>query len=423
MPKVRAYGADATLKACREASYAGAQLTGYRSLDCQSTDLSSAQPLGDDPLLGRGRNAQDPYRGLITDEGQIDIPFDLRGTGFWLTGLFGDPVTAAVNASGSISFAANPSPGATITLGGTVWTFVSGTPSGDETEIQATVTQTLDQLVSDLNASADVEVAKCTYSRPTSTQTLVIVFDTAGPTGNSFTLAASAASVSGPTLTGGGYSHVWESGAADIPSYTIEIGHPKLVTPVFFRHLGTVMESLNFEMGQEGPANARLQRVAQGEEKYTATIDASPDAYALRRFSQGRGFIRRGGSALAGVTGGSLTFSNNLERVRVIREDGKIEAADPTFASAEGSMSVRFDGATLVAEAANGDPVALEYGFTFPEGYALRFELPRVFLPKPKYAVSGPGGVEASFDWRAAYDDSEGTMLRAHLLNDVTSYT
>ncbi len=266
-------------------------------------------------------------------------------------------------------------------------------------------------------------MAKCTYSRPTSTQTLVIVFDTADPTGNSFTLAASAASVSGPTLTGGGYAHVWESGADDIPSYTIEVGHPKLMTPVFFRHLGTVMESLNFEMGQEGPANARLQLVAQGEERFAATVDANPTAYALRRFSQGRGFIRRGGAALAGVTGGSLTFSNNLERVRVIREDGKIEAADPTFASAEGSMSVRFDGATLVAEAANGDPVGLEYGFTFPEGYALRFELPRVFLPKPKYAVSGPGGVEASFDWRAAYDDGEGTMLRAHLLNDVTSYT
>jgi hypothetical protein len=80
MPKVRAYGADATLKACREASYGVAPLTGYRSLDFKSTDLSSAQPLGEDPLLGRGRNAQDPYRGLITDEGQIDIPFDLRGT-------------------------------------------------------------------------------------------------------------------------------------------------------------------------------------------------------------------------------------------------------------------------------------------------------------------------------------------------------
>ena len=85
-------------------------------------------------------------------------------------------------------------------------------------------------------------------------------------------------------------------------------------------------------------------------------------------------------------------------------------------------MSVRFDGATLVAEAANGDPVGLEYGFSFVDGYALRFELPRVFLPKPKYSVTGPGGVEASFDWRAAFDDTEGTMLRVRLLNDVTTY-
>ena len=331
-------------------------------------------------------------------------------------------MTTAVAATGTIAFTVNPSPGDTITLNGTVWTFVSGTASGDETEIQASLEDTLDQLVSDLNASADPEIATCTYSRPTGTQTLAITFDTAGPTGNAFTIAASAATVSAATLTGGGYAHVWESGADDIPSYTIEVGHPKLTAPVFFRHLGTVMESLNFEMGQEGPANARLQLVAQGEEQFAATVDASPDAFSLRRFSQGRGFIRRGGAALAGVTGGSLTFSNNLERVRVIREDGKIEAADPTFASAEGSMSVRFDGATLVAEAANGDPVSLEYGFTFPEGYALRFELPRVFLPKPKYSVSGPGGVEASFDWRAAFDDGEGTMLRAHLLNDVTSY-
>jgi hypothetical protein len=422
MPKVRAYGADATLKACREASYGVPPLTGYRSLDFKSTDLSSAQPLGDDPLLGRGRNAQDPYRGLVTDEGQLEIPLDLRGTGFWLTGLFGDPVTTAVAATGSIAFAVNPSPGDAITLGGTAWTFVAGTASGNETEIQGTLIQTLDALVDDLNGSADVEIAKCTYARPTGTETLAITFDTAGPTGNSFTLAASAASVSAPTLTGGGHAHVWESGADDIPSYTIEIGHPRLTTPVFFRHLGTVMESLTFEMGQEGPANARLQLVAQGEERFAATVDASPDAFSLRRFSQGRGFIRRGGSALAGVTGGSLTFSNNLERVRVIREDGRIEAADPTFASAEGSMSVRFDGATLVAEAANGDPVSLEYGFSFVDGYSLRFELPRVFLPKPKYSVTGPGGVEASFDWRAAFDDAEGTMLRVHLLNDVPSY-
>ena len=422
MPKVRAYGADATLKACREASLRRG--TAHR--------LSKPRLQVDGSVLGPAAGRRPAARPRPQCPGSVSRADHRRRAArhpagsAWHRVLADGPVRRSGDhggaATGTIAFTVNPSPGDTITLNGTVWTFVSGTASGDETEIQASLEDTLDQLVSDLNASADPEIATCTYSRPTGTQTLAIAFDTAGPTGNAFTIAASAATVSAATLTGGGYAHVWESGADDIPSYTIEVGHPKLTAPVFFRHLGTVMESLNFEMGQEGPANARLQLVAQGEEQFAATVDASPDAFSLRRFSQGRGFIRRGGAALAGVTGGSLTFSNNLERVRVIREDGKIEAADPTFASAEGSMSVRFDGATLVAEAANGDPVSLEYGFTFPEGYALRFELPRVFLPKPKYSVSGPGGVEASFDWRAAFDDSEGTMLRAHLLNDVTSY-
>ena len=179
---------------------------------------------------------------------------------------------------------------------------------------------------------------------------------------------------------------------------------------------------LTLNASDKGPANGTVQLVAQGEEKASVTIDATPDTFALKRFSQGRGFIKRDGVSLAGVTGGSLTFSNNLERVRVIRDDGKIEAADPTIATCTGAMTLRFDGATLVAEAANGEPVILEHGFTMAEGWELSFELFRVFLPKPKYAVSGPGGVEASFDWRAAYDEANATMLRATLLNDVASY-
>ena len=425
MPKVRAYGADATLKVCRETSYGVAPLSGYRSLDFKSTDLSSEQPLGDDPLLGRGRNAQDPYRGLITDEGKIEIPLDLRGSGFWLTGLFGDAVTVQTKAAGHIAFAGQPLANSTITLNGVTWTFVTGTPVGNQTQIGVSLDATLTALAADLNGSADAQVSKCTYTANTADDRLEILIDTAGTTGNTFTLAASANSggtASATTLTGGGYQHEWLSGGDDIPSFTFEIGHPKLITPVFFRHLGTVMESLAFEMGQEGPANGTVQLVAQGEERAVSTIDATPDAFTLKRFSQGRGFIQRGGVPLAGVTSGNLNFSNNLERVRVIRDDGKIEAAEPTFASCQGAMTVRFDGATLVAEAANGEPVALEYGFSMAEGWSLTFELFRLFLPKPKYAVSGPGGVEASFDWRAAYDEANATMLRARLLNDVASY-
>lgn len=423
MGKQRAYGADATLKAVRETQYGGATTGAVRQLDFKTADLSASIPLGDDPLLGRGRNAQAPYRGLVTDEGQLEIPFDLQGTGWWMTALFGDPATTPRAATGRLSFAEIPAPGATLTLNGVTWTFVSGVAAGNETEIGATLADTLTALVADLNAASDPALAAASYAVEDDTA-LGITHETTGPDGNAFTLAASAASAaarSAPTLSGGGYRHVWRSGADTLPSFLIEIGHPKLTNPVFFRHAGAVLEELSFQMGQEGPANATVSVVAQGEETESTTLEANPTAFDLRRFSEGRGRISRGGAPLAGVTAGSLTFSNGIERVRSIREDGRIDGADPTLATCEGSLTVRFDGETLVAEAASGDPVALVYGFSMAPGYGLSFTLPQVHLPKPKYAITGPAGVEASFEWRAAADE-EGVMLEVALLNDVATH-
>ena len=219
MPKVRAHGADATLEACREVSYGVGPPPPYRSLDFKTIDLSSEQPIADDPLLGRGRNAQDPYRGLITDEGAVDIPLDLRGGGFWLTGLFGDPTTTQTKATAYIAFSGQPLANSSIALNGVTWTFVSGTPSGNQTQIGANLDAALTVLAIDLNASADTQVAKCIYTANTDLDRLEVQFDTVGTGGNAFTLAASANSngtPSGPTLTGGGYE---QSGpAAAMPS-------------------------------------------------------------------------------------------------------------------------------------------------------------------------------------------------------------
>lgn len=152
------------------------------------------------------------------------------------------------------------------------------------------------------------------------------------------------------------------------------------------------------------------------------TIDSGPDSFTLRRFSQGRGTIKKGGSPLAGVTSGTFTYTNTLERIRLISGTNVVDALDPALAAVTGSLSVRFDGATLVAEATDGDAVSLEYGYTTADGFSLKFEFPRVFLPKPKFTLSGPGGVEVGFDWRAAYDATVTAMLRVTLFNDVSSY-
>ena len=74
-----AYSADATLLAARETSYGVLPASGCRSLDFKWTELSSSQPLDEEPLLGRGRKSQDLYRGLITDEGRLENSLDLRG--------------------------------------------------------------------------------------------------------------------------------------------------------------------------------------------------------------------------------------------------------------------------------------------------------------------------------------------------------
>lgn len=123
-----------------------------------------------------------------------------HGTGY----LPGDTITFnnAGFASGTIDFGStNPSNGDTITLNGVVWTFVSASPGANETLIKATLAATLVQLVAGLSASADPLIYVANYV--TSDSVLTIQYGHAGIVGDSYTLAASAATPSGPTLTGG----------------------------------------------------------------------------------------------------------------------------------------------------------------------------------------------------------------------------
>jgi Phage tail tube protein len=319
MGKTRAYGADCVLLAAFEGSYGIAPASGFTRLSFKDSTLGAERPLGYDPLLGQGREAQDPFYDAIKDEGDIGVPLDLRGLGFWLKGMFGAPVS----------------------------------------------------------------------------------------TGNQ----------------DGTFTHVFTSGGV-LPSLTLEIGHAKLAVPRFFRHGGVKCDKFAFTMARTGAANATVSVVAQGETEAAQTIDSAPASFALKRFSQGSGTIRIGGTQLANVVGGKISFANNLERVETIRSDGLIDGVDETEATAEGAVDVRFStDTTLTAAIAAECPVDLEYGFAIPgTTFALTFHLPRVFLPKKKQEIKGPGGIQASYDWRAARDPGTGYLLRATLTNDVAGY-
>jgi hypothetical protein len=91
------------------------------------------------------------------------------------------------------------------------------------------------------------------------------------------------------------------------------------------------------------------------------------------------------------LTSGAVTYSNNLEKIETIRDDGLIEGADPTIAALTGRIDVRFAETTLIDLAADGTPVDLEFAYTLSSQARLVLTAHEVYLPKPKLAVEGPG--------------------------------
>ena len=71
------------------------------------------------------------------------------------------------------------------------------------------------------------------------------------------------------------------------------------------------------------------------------------------------------------------------------------------------------------AVAAGGTPVDLEFAYTLSAQSKLVLTAHEVYLPKPKLAVEGPGGVQASFDFRGAKNTAAGRMLTVTLTNDL----
>ena len=222
-----------------------------------------------------------------------------------------------------------------------------------------------------------------------------------------------------PTSTNnldGTFDHVFVSGMDVLPSYSLEVGMAQV--PAFFMHAGVVLNSIALDFQRSGAAAATINAIAQGETRNGTSQGGTPSTLAFNRISQFQGSIKQAGTAVANLTSGSLTYSNNLEKIETIRSDGLIDGADPTVASLSGRIDVRFADTTLIDTASSGTPVDLEFGYTVGLSSAM-FTAHEVYLPKPKLAVEGPGGIQASFDFQGAKNEAAGRMLTVTLINDL----
>lgn len=144
--------------------------------------------------------------GTVTWNGsQFIVTSSTTGDGSSATGtitLTGNPSYGA-QAQGTITLDANPTNGDTVTIKGTVVTFVSGTPSGNQVQIGGTELLTAAALQAFLQASADVNLAAMTYNTIGAVTT--ITSRLYGTVGNSYGLTTTGAdiTVSAATLLGG----------------------------------------------------------------------------------------------------------------------------------------------------------------------------------------------------------------------------
>ena len=220
-----------------------------------------------------------------------------------------------------------------------------------------------------------------------------------------------------PTTTGTSpnFIHSFGSGAAALPSNSIEIGYPDV--PNYDLCTGVRADTLEIDFSPTGPATATFGLMGQGSTRGTSSSGGTPTSAAYTAFNKAQGAISRNGSALAQVTGARLTYANGMEMVRTIRADRKVEGVDPGIARATGQITARFADTTLLTQAQNN--AAAEFGFSYAidANRSLTFTLHEVYLALAKTPVEGPAGVEASFEFRAAYNATATRMMTAVLKN------
>lgn len=218
----------------------------------------------------------------------------------------------------------------------------------------------------------------------------------------------------------GVFTHTFQSGGWTLPSFATEIGMPDV--PYFAMNVGCVANSISWTMNRSGLITASVNVIAQGETTGTASTAGTLAEMALHRFGAFNGAVKRNGTLLGNITSAEVTYTNNLDRIETIRDDGKIDGADPSIAALTGTINVRFANTALVEQAVDGDPCELEFSYGTDADHKFSLVAHAVYLPKAKIALEGPAGVQTSFAWQAAKGTSPARMCTATLINDVASY-
>lgn len=227
-----------------------------------------------------------------------------------------------------------------------------------------------------------------------------------------------------PTTTGTGpYVHAFLSETVDLPSVTLEVGHPQIATPQFDVLSGCRLGGLSFQTSRDAPGLATIPIVGKRSTVAASAINTSPTLFVATLFKTARADLKIGATVVANVSSVTMDYSLNLDINEGLADDGEVEGVEPTRPSLTGTLSSRLGSGTGGLRPHVLTDGAFELLLTKTVGaHSLVYHAPRVFLEQTAVGVAGPGGVDVAYNWRAAFDTTAGYMLQVTLTNDVASY-
>lgn len=219
--------------------------------------------------------------------------------------------------------------------------------------------------------------------------------------------------------TGALYQHSFESSAMVLPTASIEVGFPDI--PKYSTHYGVGANTLQIQMQRSGLASATIGLIGKGETVLANTTAAGTpaDFGPPLRFASASGSVTVDGLAVGEVVSANVNFSNGLDKDETIRPDGEINGIDAGMPSMSVSLTTKFADVTLYNKATSKTPVSIVLAWALGN-YIMKLEMGRLFLPRTKKPISGPGGIQSEFN---AIGSAGGRpLLIATLINDVVSY-
>jgi len=215
--------------------------------------------------------------------------------------------------------------------------------------------------------------------------------------------------------------HIFRSGAIDLPSASIEIGMPD--RPSFSTSYGVRANTFAIQMQRSGLASATIGLIAKGETVLANSSTAGEVNIlpAVERFAPATGSISIDGAVVGEVTQASFSYTNNLDKDETIRGDGEINDVDPGMPSASIQITSKFADHTMYNRATSKTPAAIILKWVAGPS-TLEIVMPRVFLPRRKRPISGPGGIQQDFQAMASTGGPNDPMVSVFLRNTATSY-